>query len=526
MLSVNEAAFPWLTLLIVLAAVAALVLWLVKPLHKSAMPFGLAVSVVIFALFAVALTGFDFGAAGQTQLAETYSWIPAIGVSIAWGANGMGVVMIGLATFLVPLVLLASWNDFEGDDDGSGSRAAGFVAWILLLEAVMIGIFAARDVFLFYLLFEIMLIPMFFLIGRYGGANRQRAAIKFLLYSLVGGLIMLVGVVAVYIQGPGGPQGFLLENLAGAVSGSAGIQMLLFLSFFIAFAIKAPMFPVHTWLPDTTEEAPAGVSTLLVGVLDKIGTYGMIAFCLPLFPSAAQDAAPVIMVLAVMSILWGGFMAIASQDLMRLIAYTSVSHFGFMVLGIFSGNSVAMTGAILYMVAHGVATGALFLTVGFLAKRGESHKIADYGGWQRVTPLIAGTFLVAGLASIALPGLSGFIPEYLILVGTYKVNAALAIVAVFGVILAALYILWPYQRIFTGPKPEISKPDLNGREKTVSGLLIAAMLFLGFAPAPVLDAVRPVAEDHAAVLSVEDEPIASGSYADDAANLVAEGSAK
>ncbi|MGO1943178.1 MAG: NADH-quinone oxidoreductase subunit M [Ancrocorticia sp.] len=523
MLSVNEAAFPWLTLLIVLAVIAALVLWLVKPLHKAAMPFGLCTSTLIFVLFIVALTSFDFGAAGTTQLAETYSWIPAIGTSIAWGVNGMGAVMIGLATLLVPLVLLASWTDFDGQSE---SRGAGFVAWILLLEAIMIGLFAARDVFVFYLLFEIMLVPMFFLIGRYGGKNSQRAAIKFLLYSLVGGLIMLVGVVAVYIQGPGGPQGFLLENLAGAVSGSAGVQMALFLSFFIAFAIKAPMFPVHTWLPDTTEEAPAGVSTLLVGVLDKIGTYGMIAFCLPLFGQAARDAAPVIMVLAVVSILWGGFMAIASKDLMRLIAYTSVSHFGFMVLGIFSGSSVAMTGAILYMVAHGVATGALFLTVGFLAKRGESHKIADYGGWQRVTPLIAGSFLIAGLASVALPGLSGFVPEYLILVGTYQVNAGLAIVAVLGVILAALYILWPYQRIFTGSRPEIEKPDLNGREKTVSGILIAAMLFLGFAPAPVLDMVRPVAENHAQVLFVEDEPVAIGEYADDAATVAAEGSAK
>lgn len=523
MLSVNEAAFPWLTLLIVVAGVAALVLWLVKPLHKVAMPFGFAVSAAIFLGFLVSLTGFDFSSAGETQMAETYSWIPAIGASIAWGVNGMGVVMIGLATFLVPIVLLASWKEFDSESE---SRGGGYVAWILFLEAIMIGIFAARDVLVFYLLFEVMLVPMFFLIGRYGGENRYRAAMKFLVYSLVGGLIMLVGVVAVYVQGPGGPQGFLLENLAGAVAGSPGVQMLLFLSFFIAFAIKAPMFPVHTWLPDTTEEAPAGVSTMLVGVLDKIGTYGMIALCLPLFPVAAHDAAPVIMVLAVISILWGGFMAIASKDLMRLIGYTSVSHFGFMVLGIFSGSSVAMTGAILYMVAHGVATGALFLTVGFLAKRGESHKIADYGGWQRVTPLIAGTFLIAGLASIALPGLSGFIPEYLILVGTYEVNAGLALVAVLGVILAALYILWPYQRLFTGPKPEIEKKDMNGREKTVSGLLIAAMLFLGFAPAPVLDAVRPVAEDHAAVLFIQDVPVASDSHADDAATLAAEGSTK
>lgn len=517
----NETAFPWLTLLIAVAVIAAAVLWLVKPLHKAARPYGLAVSVLILAGFAAAaVSGFDVATAGEVQLRETYSWIPTIGTSIAWGVNGMGLVMIGLATFLVPLVLLAAWSELE---DETETRAAGYVAWILFLEAVMIGIFAAQDVFLFYILFEVMLLPVFFLIGRYGGANRQRAAVKFLVYSLVGGLIMLVGVVAVFIMGPGGPQGFLIDNLAGSITGSATAKLLVFLSFFFAFAVKAPMFPVHTWLPDATEQAPAGTSTLLVGVLDKIGTYGMIALCLPLFPEAASKAALPIMVFAVISILWGGFMAIASKDLMRLIAYTSVSHFGFMVMGIFSGNSVAMTGAILYMVAHGVATGALFLTVGFLARRGKSHEIASYGGWQRVTPLIAGAFLVAGLASIALPGLSGFIPEYLILVGTFKVNAALAIIAVFGVILAAVYILLPYQRIFTGPRPEITAPDLDVREKTVSALLIAAMLFLGFGPAPVLDVVEPVARSHAELIVVSST---DGASAADAAPSVVEGSTK
>lgn len=396
----NEAAFPWLSTLILVALVAALVLWLVKPLHKYAKAYGLVVSLAIFAAFMVAVgSGFDVSKAGTVQLSELYGWIPEIGVSIAWGINGMGLVMIALATFLVPLVILASFAELDSETE---SRAAGYVAWILLLEAIMIGIFAARDVLLFYILFEVMLIPVFFLIGRYGGAHRHRAAVKFLVYSLLGGLIMLVGVIAVYLYGPQGPQGFLIDNLAGAVSGSSSVQMLLFLSLFFAFAVKAPMFPVHTWLPDATEEAPAGTSTLLVGVLDKIGTFGMIAICLPLFPTAAKQAALPIMALAVVSILWGGFMAIGSRDLMRLIAYTSVSHFGFMILGIFSGNSVAMTGAILYMVAHGVATGALFLTVGFLGRRGGNYAISTYGGWQRVTPLIAGVFLIAGLASIAL----------------------------------------------------------------------------------------------------------------------------
>lgn len=522
MQSANEAAFPWLTVLILVATVAALVLWLVKPLHKVARPVGLGVSVLILLGFVAAVvSGFDVSRADEVQLTELYSWIPQIGVSIAWGINGMGLVMIALSVVLVPVVLLAAWNELEEETD---SRAAGYVAWVLALEAIIIGIFAARDVFVFYMLFELMLIPVFFMIGRYGGAGRRRAAVKFLVYSLVGGLIMLVGVIGVYVQGPGGPQGFLIDNLAGAVSGSSPVTMLLFLSFFIGFAIKAPMFPVHTWLPDATEQAPAGTSTLLVGILDKIGTFGMIALCLPLFPEAASDAAMAIMILAVVSILWGGFMAITSKNLMRLIAYTSVSHFGFMILGIFSGSSVAMTGAILYMVAHGVATGALFLVVGFLGRRGGSYEISAYGGWQRVTPLIAGTFLVAGLASIALPGLSGFIPEYLILVGTYQINASLAIVAVFGVILAALYILVPYQRVFTGPKPDLSVPDMDIREKVVAGVLIAGMLFLGFAPAPVLDVVRPVAEISAQNITTQSQDAAAS--AADATVTAVEGSTK
>ncbi|AWE42923.1 MULTISPECIES: NADH-quinone oxidoreductase subunit M [unclassified Actinobaculum] len=500
MQSVNEAAFPWLSLLIVVAVLAALALWLVRPLRKMALPFGLAVSLAILVVFLTAVTtGFDIGSA-EYQLAETYSWIPQLGVSLAWGINGIGVVMIGLATFLVPVVLLASGNEFRGENE---NRVAGYVGWILFLEAIMIGIFASRDIFLFYVLFELMILPMYFLIGRYGGEKRHRAAIKFVIYSLVGGLIMLVGVIALMVASPLPEGGLLVENISGALAVSDTAQMWIFLSFFIGFAIKAPMFPLHTWLPDTTEQAPAGTSTLLVGVLDKIGTYGMIAFCVPFFPDAAQRAATPIMILAVISILWGGFMAITSQHLMRLIAYTSVSHFGFMVLGIFSGSSVAMTGAILYMVAHGVATGALFLTVGSLRRRGSSYMISDYGGWQRVTPLIAGVFLVAGLASIALPGLSGFIPEYLILIGTYSVNVPLATIAVFGVILAAVYILWPYQRVFTGPRPSIEVNDMDGAEKTVSAVLIAAMLFLGLGPAPVIDTITPAAEMTTVYLSEE-----------------------
>lgn len=493
--TVEQAGFAWLSVIILLALVGAVALWLVTPLRKYGRAVALGFSLAIAVVYVVALASdFDVSAASSMQLAETYSWIEQIGVSLAWGINGMGAVMIALAVFLVPVVVIAT----------DAHERGGYFAWVLFLEAIMIALFAARDVFVFYVLFELMILPVFFMIGRYGnGANAKRAAMKFLIYSLAGGLIMLVGVISLYVYGPGGSGNFLMENLAGGLQIPAGAQMWIFASFFIAFAIKAPMFPLHTWLPDATEHGPSGTSTLLVGVLDKLGTFGMVAICLPLFGAQASKAAPLIIAFAVVSIIWGAFMAIAAKDLMRLIAYTSVSHFGFMVLGVFSGSSVAMAGAILYMVAHGVATGALFLSVGFLAKRGGSQQISAYGGWQRVTPLLAGTFLVAGLATVALPGLSGFVPEFMVLMGTYDAAPAVALFAVIGVVLAVIYILLAYQRVFTGPKPDVEKSDLNGAEKTVMGLLIAAMLLLGFYPAPALDAINPVAEQYAGIVELE-----------------------
>ncbi|WP_127132172.1 NADH-quinone oxidoreductase subunit M [Georgenia sp. SYP-B2076] len=494
----NDAALPWLTLLIVVPLVAAVVLWLVRPLHRVARPYGLAVSLLVLVGAVAMATQFDVAAAGRQQFTEVAGWIPQLGVSYAVGVNGLGLVMVLLAVFLVPVVLLAAWREQEVVPDGAVlvRRQMGFVALVLSLEALMVAVFAARDVFLFYVLFEAMLVPVYFLIGNYGGPRRRTAALKFLLYSLAGGLIMLVGVVALYLAGPGGDQGFLVDNLVGNLKMSATTERLLFLSFFIAFAIKAPMWPVHTWLPDAAQQSTPGTSTLLVGVLDKVGTFGMITLCLPLFPAASRWAAPVIIVLALVSIIYGGLVAVGQKDLMRLVAFTSVSHFGFIVLGIFVRDQVALTGAMVYMVAHGVSTAALFLVSGFLTRRGGTQQIPAYGGMQRVTPVLAGTFLVSGLATIALPGLSGFVPEFLVLQGTFRVSILAACVAVLGVIIAALYILLPYQRIFTGPKlPELARtPDLNGREKWALAPLVVAMLALGFYPAPVIDAVTPVAQ--------------------------------
>ncbi len=504
-----------LTVLILVPAVLAALVWLVPPLRAAARPIGLVTSVLVLAGAVALATGFDLGGAEQIQFDQVASWIPAFGASYAVGVNGLGLVMILLATLLVPIVIVAGWNevtlpDGVGDDAGDSDevaaaqkkaldyRRAGWVALILVLEALMIAVFAARDIFFFYVVFEAMLIPVYFLIGVYGGANRRYAAVKFLLYSLAGGLLMLAAVIGYFfVATDQGSTAFLLDQGPNVDMAAmpAGTEMLLFLGFFIAFAIKAPMFPVHTWLPDAAQQGTPGTSTLLVGVLDKVGTFGMIVLCLPLFPQASKAAAPVIIVLALISIIYGALVAIGQKDLMRLIAFTSVSHFGFIVLGIFVGTQVAMTGSMIYMVAHGLSTAAMFLVGGFLSQRGGSQDMSTYGGMQRITPVLAGTFLVSGLASLALPGLSGFVPEYLVLLGTFEAMPWAAIVAVLGVVLAALYILLAYQRVFTGPPAEnrAGMADLDIREKVVMGVLIAGMLVLGFYPAPVLEAVQPLA---------------------------------
>lgn len=499
-------SLPWITILIAVPLVAALVLWLVPGLHRFARPAGLAVSLVVLGAAVAMATGFDPARAGEQQLTQTVGWIPSIGASYAVGLNGLGLVMVLLALALVPIVLAADWHavpDAGGEVDrrATDRRRATFVALVLALASLMVAVFAARDVFLFYVVFEVMLIPVYFLVGMFGGANRRSAAVKFLVYSLAGGLIMLVGVVMLYLQGPGGPQGFLIDNLAGVVSDPI-TERWLFVAFFVAFAVKAPMWPVHTWLPDTTAQATPGTSTLLVGVLDKVGTFGMLALCLPLFPAAARWAAPAIVVLALISIIYGALVAIGQQDMMRFIAFTSISHFGFIVLGIFVGSEVAMTGAMFYMLAHGLSIAGLFLLAGYLAERGGSRRIDAYGGWQRVTPVLAGLFLVSGMASVALPGLSGFVGEYLVLVGSFASSIPAAAVATLGVVLAALYFLLVYQRVFTGqPSAEIAEArtggalrDLGARERWSLVPVVVAMVVLGVLPGPVLDLLTPLAQ--------------------------------
>ncbi len=508
---------PWLTVMGLIPLIGAVLVWaLPQGTDLRARTVALITSLATLAVGIGMAMRFDVANAGLYQFPEQHSWIPQLGASYALGVDGIALVMVLLSVILVPICVLAAWNDYRGNP------ARNFFALVLVLETFMIGVFAARDVFLFYVFFEAMLVPVYFLIGQFGGPQRRYAAVKFLLYSLLGGLVMLVAVIAIYHQGKGGPEGFLTSNLTGVfpvAAGGAGpavAERLMFVGFFFAFAVKAPMWPVHTWLPDAAGEAPPAVSVLLVGVLDKVGTFGMITLCLPLFPNASTWAAPVIIALALVSVIYGALLAIGQSDLKRLIAYTSISHFGFIVLGIFAMTSYGQSGSGLYMVNHGFSTAALFLVGGMLINRRGSSRIDEFGGLQRSTPLLAGSFLLAGLSSLALPGMSSFISEFLVLVGTFPRYPAVAVLATVGMILAALYILITYQRMFTGPKQEFAAAwrDLDRREMWVVAPVVAVILVLGFYPKPVLDVLNPAVERTMQQIQVTDPepvvPIAEG----------------
>jgi NADH-quinone oxidoreductase subunit M len=504
--------FPWLTVTGAIPLVGAIVVALtpgqsapggeadrrararlVKQLTLGFTLITLAMSIAMAVQFKTGAGAPDF------QFTQTYQWISQFGVHYAVGVDGIALVLILMTVVLMPVVVLASWNDAEGEGNPAGEppprrSVKTYFALMLVLETMMIGVFAATDVFLFYVFFEAMLIPMYFMIGSYGVGQRQYAAVKFLLYSLLGGLLMLVAVIALYVYSAhaGHPGTFLFSQLEH-VSLSATTQKWLFLGFFVAFAIKAPLFPFHTWLPDAATAAQPGAAVILVGVLDKVGTFGMIRYCLELFPAGAHYFTPLILVLSVAGILYGAIVAIGQRDLKRLIAYTSVSHMGLITLGIFAMTSEGQAGGVFYMVNHGFATGALFLIAGFMIARRRSQMIADYGGVQKVAPVLAGLFLIAGLAGLSLPGLSTFVSEFLVLVGTFTRYEVYAILATVGIILAAIYILWMYQRTMTGPvRDEVaSMPDLRARELWAVGPLIALVIVLGVYPKPVLDVINP-----------------------------------
>jgi NADH-quinone oxidoreductase subunit M len=449
----------------------------------------------------VMLSGFRPGDAGF-QFAEQHAWIKPFGAYYSLGVDGIGVTLILLTTVLTPIVLLAAWDDQLPENRSFRS----YLAWMLALEGLAIGVFAATDAFLFYVLFEATLIPIYFLVGSYGSGSRTYAAVKFLIYNLVGGLLMLASIVGLYVvTSRSGEATYLLSDLSQLDLG-ANTERLLFLGFMAAFAIKAPLWPFHTWLPDAAASATPSTAVLMVSVIDKVGTFGMLRWGLGLFPGAAEWATPVVVTLAVVSIVYGALLAIGQDDIRRLIAFTSVSHFGFIILGLFAVTSASTAGATLYMFNHGLSTAALFLVTGILIARRGSASIATFGGVQKVAPVLAGVFLVAGLSSLSLPGLAPFVSEFMVLVGTFSRYPVAAVIAVSGIVLAALYILVMYQRTMTGPLRDDNAHITDLRTFEVASLAPAIVLIvgLGFFPQPLLKVINPAVDAALAHIGVAD----------------------
>jgi NADH-quinone oxidoreductase subunit M len=454
--------------------------------------FAIFISVIDFVISILMAVRFKRGISAM-QFVESRNWISNFGIKYAVGIDGIALVLIVMTTALVPVVLLASWNESE---NGRWSQRVYFTL-ILTLETMMVGVFAATDVFLFYVIFEAMLIPIYFLIGGYGRGERAAAAMKFLLYGLFGGLLMLAAVIGTYVIATNQIGSTFDVKALSTLHIDSATENMLFLGFFVAFAIKAPLWPLHTWLPTAAKSATPATSVLLLGILDKVGTYGMIRFCITLFPHATHTFTPAIIVLSLISILYGAFLAIGQRDINSLIAFTSISHFGFIILGVFAMTSQGLTGASLYMVNHGFSTAALVLVAGWMALRRGSTKIEDFGGLQRVTPVMAWAFFLAGMSALALPGLSSFVSEFLVLVGTFTRYPLAAIIGTTGIVLAALYVLLTVQRSLHGPTTpgNESLTDLNLREKIAIAPVIAILVFFGFFPKPITDVLNPASHE-------------------------------
>ncbi|MDH6242613.1 NADH-quinone oxidoreductase subunit M [Mycobacterium sp. OTB74] len=490
----------WLTALWVIPMLgAALVILLPSAAQAFARWSALAVSVAVLAV--TLLLAARFNPAGpRYQFVENHPWIRSFGTGYILGLDGIALALVVLTAVLVPILIVAGWND-----GGVQSRSTqSYLALILAVESMVLISLVALDILLFYVFFEAMLIPMYFLIGGFG-ADRpaaSKAAVKFLLYNLFGGLIMLAAVIGLYVATANSTAlhsgTFDFRTIAAAVQVGAlnldpALGNALFAGFMFAFAVKAPLWPLHRWLPDAAVQATPATAVLMMAVVDKVGTFGMLRYCLQLFPSASITFRPLIITLAVIGIVYGAIVAIGQTDVMRLISYTSISHFGFIILGIFVMTDQGQTGSTLYMINHGISTAALFLIAGFLVARRGSRSIADFGGVQKVAPVLAGTFLVAGLATLSLPGLAPFISEFLVLIGTFVHYPVFAAFAATALVLSAIYILWMYQRMMTGPVAAGNERlrDLVPRELAVVVPLIALLLVLGVYPKPALDVINP-----------------------------------
>ncbi|MBF0568880.1 MAG: NADH-quinone oxidoreductase subunit M [Nitrospirae bacterium] len=461
-----------LTTAILLPVLAAAALMLInRERHTTIKWIALAASIGNLIAVVPLFTNFDKTSA-RMQFVEQYRWIEAWHINYCVGVDGISVLFVLLSAIIATLCVLVSWNSVK-------DKVKEFYIAILFIEGAMIGVFAALDMFLFYMFWEAMLIPMYLLIGVWGGPNRLYAAVKFFLYTLTGSVLMLLGVVAIYIV----TGTFDMVRLMNTQL-PFNLQMLLFWAFFAAFAVKVPMFPVHTWLPDAHTEAPAAGSVILAAILIKMGAYGFLRFSLPMFPDASQAMAPAMVVLSVIAIIYGGIICLSQKDLKRLIAYSSVSHMGFVTLGIFSLNMQGMEGGILQMINHGVITGALFLCVGMVYERSHTREIADYGGLASVMPIFSAFFMVFTFASIGLPGTNGFVGEFLIILGGFTANKTAGILAATGVIIGAVYMLCLYQQVFyTGVNEKIAGLcDITLREIVTLLPLLILVFWIGFYP--------------------------------------------
>jgi NADH-quinone oxidoreductase subunit M len=476
-------SFPLLTIILFLPLVGALVLLgLSSARHIAIRGCALVVMLLTFAVSVVLFVLFDADLP-QMQFRERAAWISSLGIHYDLGVDGISLPLVLLTTFLSPLALLGAWQSIE-------TKVKEFAIFLLVLETAMLGVFLALDLFLFFIFWEAMLIPMYFLIGVWGGEQRIYATVKFVLYTMAGSAVMLVGILALYFLNleHTGQQSFNLFDFY-RLPLTLGWQKLLFVAFFLSFAIKVPLFPFHTWLPDAHVEAPTAGSVILAGVLLKMGTYGFIRFCLPLFPQATEVYAPWVSLLAVIGIIYGALVAMVQPDAKKLIAYSSVSHLGFVILGIFSGTMAGLQGSIIQMVNHGLSTGALFLLVGMIYDRRHTRLIADYGGLWQQTPLFAVFFLVVMFSSIGLPGLNGFVGEFLILLGAFETQRTFAVFAALGVILGAVYMLWLYQRLMFGDITHEANrrlTDLSGREIALLVPIVVLMFWIGIYPGTFL----------------------------------------
>ncbi len=488
-----------LSLVLSLPLAGALIVVLLNPESKTLIKLvGIASSVAAFVASAWLFLQFDATSPGM-QFVERHTWIVNLDISYFLGVDGISLLLVALTTFLTPIALLASWESIE-------HKLKGYVAMMLLLEVGTLGVFMSLDLFLFYIFWEFMLIPMYFIIGIWGGQEKIYAAVKFFLYTMVGSLLMLVAIISLGYYASTIPGGHFTTNLLELYKIAPDIPMdaqsWMFLAFALSFCIKVPLFPFHTWLPDAHVQAPTAGSVMLAGVLLKMGTYGLVRFCLPLFPYATFEFMPYIAALAVIGIIYGALVSMVQGDIKKLVAYSSVSHLGFVVLGIFALNEEGMQGSVIQMVNHGLSTGGLFLLVGMIYERRHTRQIKDFGGLAKSMPVYATFFMIIMLSSVGLPGLNGFVGEFLILLGAFTSQMLdtpwYAIFAATGVIFAAVYLLWSYQRVFFGKLDKDENKhlkDMSAREWAVLVPVVVFIVWIGFYPATFLD-VSAAASKH------------------------------